>query len=256
MEGVLDDEERVLYWVERPMLTEVGLRRRLRGRIDRRAALLALTDRQLLWIIDHARPDRYLSDWGVDVELIPVERLVDVNCAEHHDLVRLTVATPAGELAFELPVELSHEVGVMRDLLTRFMPAWAGALPRRRYDLRPMPFDPGPAALFGQSAEAQALYDAAAGRDEVMAFLFSPRRPGQAASAALVLREAEVELAASPRRTVRLRDVVAISITLSPLVAKLSMSKHVAMTYPAPLVDRGAAFARLARRALANSVSS
>ena len=253
LEGLLDDDERVLYWVERPLLTDLGLLRRLRGRIDRRAALLALTDRQLLWIVDHAQPDQYLSDWGVDVELVPVERIVDARCEQRDDQLRLTIATPAGERAFDLPIELSDEVRVMRDLVARFTPVAAEGLPRRRYGLEPIAFDPEPGARFGQAAEAQALHDAAAERGTVLAFLFSPRRPGQRAPAALVLRETEIELVRGKPEPVRLSDVNAISLTLSPLIGRLSPTPTVGLSYPAPLIDRGAAFARLTRRALANA---
>lgn len=252
LEGLLDDDERVLYWIERPMITDLGLLQRLRGRIDRRAALLALTDRQLLWIVDHAQPDRFLSDWGVDVELVPVERLVAVECREGDGQVRLKVTTPAGERGFDLPVELTDEVAVMRDLLARFTPAAASGLPRRRYALDPIDFDPEPAARYGQTTEARRLHDAAADGGDLLAFLFSPRRPGQPDPAALVLRPGEVELTGR-RQTVRLSEVLAISLTLSPLVGMLSLSSNVALRYPAPLVDRGAAFTRLARRALADA---
>lgn len=254
LEGLLDDDERVLYWVERPLLTDLGLLRRLRGRIDRRAALLTLTDRQLLWIVDHAQPDQYLMDWGVDAELVPLERLVDVRCGERDDQVRLAIATAAGERTFDLPIELADEVRVMRDLLARFTPAAAGRLPRRHYALEAIAFDLEPGARFGQAAEAQALHDAAAERGAVLAFLFSPRRPGQRDPAALVLREIEIELACGDTQRTRLTDVIAISLTLSPLVGKLSVTREVALTYPAPLIDRGAAFTRLARRALADAI--
>jgi hypothetical protein len=253
LEGLLDDEERVLYWVERPLLSDVGLLRQLRGRVDRRAALLTLTDRQLLWIVDHAQPDQYLSDWGVDVQLIPVERLVDARCDERDDQVRLAIATPAGERTFGFPIELSDEVRVMRDLVARFTPAAAGSLPRRRYGLEPITFDPEPAARFGQAAEARALHEAAAWRGGLLAFLYSPRRPGQRDPAALVLRETEIALAPSELERACLTEVIAVSLTLSPLVGRLSVTPAIGLSYPAPLADRGAAFTRLIRRALANA---
>ena len=253
LEGLLDDDERVIYWIERPMLTDVGLLRRLRGRIDRRAALLVLTDRQLLWIVDHTQPDRYLSDWGVDVELVPVERVVDVDREPAGETVRLKVETPAGALRFVLPYELSDEVGVMRDLLGRFTPAAAEGLPRRRYQLKRIAFDPESAAHFDQTDQAQALYETASRKGDVLAFLFSPRRPGQRTSAALVLRETEVELIAAPPQSASLGRVTAVSLTMSPLVGRLTLMNAIGLAYPAPLFDRGAAFACLARRALANA---
>jgi hypothetical protein len=253
LEGLLDDDERILYWIERPMLTDLGIVRRLRGRVDRRAALLALTDRQLLWIVDHAQPDRYLSDWGVDVESVPVERVLAGGCAERGESVELTVTTPAGIRRYGLPIELRDEVRVMRDLIERFAPDAAGSLPRRRYELEAIAFDPETAARFGQEADARRLRETALGADEVLAFLFAPRRPGHRLAAALILRPGGVELASADRRTaLELGEVLAISLTLSPLVGRLSFGARVGISYPAPLVDRGSAFVRLARKAIAN----
>lgn len=252
LEGLLDDDERVIYWIERPMLTDVGILRRLRERVDRRAALLALTDRQVLWIVDHAQPDQYLSDWGVDVELVPVERVVGLQCAQRQESVELTIATPGGARRYALPAELGDEVAVMRDLLDRFTPATAGYLPRRRYELEPIAFESETAARFGQESEARALFAAASQRGKVLAFLFSPRRPGHRAPAAIVLRPTTVEAAGGTDGGVELGEVAAISFTLSPLVGRLSFGSRVALTYPAPLSDRGAALVRLARKVIAN----
>lgn len=253
LEGLLDDDERMLYWVERPMLAEVGLVRRIRGRVDRRAALLALTDRQLLWIVDHAQPDRYLSDWGVDVESVPIERVLDVRCAPRGASVNLTVVTRAEPRTFMLPAELVDETGVMRDLIARFTPAGARQLPRRRYPLDAIAFQAETAARFGQGAEARTLLEAARRGGDVLAFLFSPRRPGQRFPAGLALREDRLELASGTHRaSLELAAAPAISLTLSPLVGRLSFGSSVTLAYPAPLMEHSAAFARLARKALAN----
>jgi hypothetical protein len=253
--GLLDDDERMLYWIERPMAGDLGLIQRLRRRTDRRAALLALTDRQLLWIVDHAQPDRYLSDWGVDVELVPVERLIEVGRVERGESVEIAITTPAGARVYALPAELDEEVRVMCDLLARFTPAAARGLPRRRYRLEPIPFEAEPAARFEQEEEARLRYEAAAARGDVSAFLFSPSRPGQRWSAALILRPTVVELHGRDRgRSLALGDVLAISLTLSPLAGRLSLGPGYGMSYPAPLADRAAAFVRVARRALANVV--
>jgi hypothetical protein len=252
LEGLLDDDERLLYWVERPAINDVGLIGRLRGGLDRRAALLALTDRQLLWIVDHAQPDQYLSDWGVDIELVPVERVIAVGCEQRAGVVELTVTTLAGPRAFGLPPELTDEVRLMRDLIARFTPAAPGDLPRRSYALEPIPFDSEAAARFGQEAEARGMYDTAAGTDDVLGFLFSPVRPGQRSPAALVLRPAAAELLGANRlRRAALADVVAINVTLSPLLGRIALGRDLEITYPAPAMDRGAAFVRLARHALA-----
>lgn len=253
LEGLLDDDERVLYWVERPMLNDVGLFRRLRQRVDRRAALLVLTDRQLLWIVDHAQPDRYLSDWGVDVELVPIERVLRSNCAERGDSVELTIAVSGGARRYALPIELRDEIRIMRDLIGRFTPPAAGSRPRRRYEVEAVAFDPETAARFRQQAEAQSLLARATRDGEVLAFVFSPRRPEQRSPAALILRPAVIELASTGRCTsLSLDDVTAVGLTLSPLVGRLSFGARFEMAYPAPLVATGAAFVRLARKAIAN----
>jgi hypothetical protein len=252
LEGLLDDDERVLYWIERPMLTDVPLVRRLLERVDRRAALLALTDRQLLWVVDHAQPDQYLSDWGVDVELIPNERLVEVAAAQRNGMVELAITTVGGSRTFPLPAELDGEADVMLALLRRFLPGADGSLPRRRYELRALAFEPETAARFGQETEARQIHEAATGRGSVLAFLFSPRRPGHRTPTAFVLRPTAIEKVAGTIAGVDLRDVLAVSVTLSPLIGRASFGPGIEISYPAPLADRGAAFLRLARRAIAN----
>ncbi len=253
LEGLLDADERLLYWVERPAGPDVGLVGRLRDRGDRRAALLALTDRQLLWIVDHAQPDRFLSDWGVDVELVPIERVTGVRSARHGQMVELGVATVAGDRRYVLPAEHDAEVRVMRDLIARFTPAGGGGLPRRRYALDALPFDPEPAARFEQEADARRLLERVGNGADLLAFLFSPRRPGQRSAVAIALAPGRIELVggAGGRRT-DLATVPAVRLTLSPLVGRLSFGPRAAISYPAPLAHQGAAFVRLARRALAN----
>lgn len=250
-EGLLDDEERLLYWVERRALLDVGVLGRLRRR-DRRAALLALTDRQLLWIVDHTQPDQYLSDWGIDVELVPVERVVGTECTARGEEVTLRVETVAGPRSYRLPAELTAEVRVIRDLLHRFTPGAAGALPRRRYPLEPVAFDREAAERFGQGQDASTLHREALMRGDVLAFLFNPRRPGHRSREVLVLRPTAVELDATDRIVVGLAEVPAIELTLSPLIARVSFGPAVRIAYPGPLADRAASFVRLARRAVAD----
>jgi hypothetical protein len=256
--GLLDDDERVLYWVERPVLPEVGIVRRIRDRPDRRAALLALTDRQLLWLVDHTAPDRFLSDWGVDVALVPIERVLEADCGRRGSAIELSITTAAGASAYVVPEELLPEVGVLRDLIGRFTPGGAGLVPRRRYPLEAIPFDEGPAARFGQAPEARTLRQATASGDELLASLFSPRRPGRRQPALISLGRDSVWLASGngerPPDALDLAAVRAIELTLSPLVGRLSFGSGIALDYPAPFAAQGAALARLARRALANVV--
>ena len=255
LEDLLDDDERLLHWVERPPVLEAGLLDRIRG-LDRRAALLALTDRQLLWVVDHAQPDQYLSDWGVDVELIPVERLLATEVGEVDGQLELAVTSPAGERRYRLPVELRPEVEVLRALAGRFAPAEGSSRPRRIYELERIPFDEEAAARFGQAREARELLGALPADPDVLAVAYNPRRPGVAEPAALCVRRDAIELV-ERRRTVRveLADVAALAITLSPLIARMMVigrELRIEVAFPGPFADRVAAVVRLARRALAN----
>ncbi|MGZ8515004.1 MAG: hypothetical protein ACXWXA_08160 [Candidatus Limnocylindrales bacterium] len=254
LEGLLDDDERVLYWLERPLVRDLGVVRRLRGRTDRRAALLALTDRQVLWIVDHAQPDRQLSDWGVDVEIVPTERVLAATLEASDAAASMTLVTSAGDHRFAMPAELRRELEVMVSLVTRFTPGGAGSLPRRRYPLEPIGFDAEEGASWNQQPDARALYAEAARVGRVLGFLFSPRRPGQHLPSALVLRESAIEVRDQAGcRTVAIAEVRAISITLSPLVGRVAFGPGVSATIPAPTMDRGAGFVRLARRAVASA---
>jgi len=251
LEGLLDDDERILYWVERPMLRELSVVERLRG-VDRRAALLLLTDRQLLWVIDHARPDAFLSDWGVDVELLPVERLLEVDCRQADGQVDLVARTAGGERRFRLPEEMTDEVAVMRRLAQRFTPGGSAHLPRRIYAVEPLADDDESPARFGQAREAAEMRRNAGSDGDVLGFLYSPKRPGQNRAAALVLRPDRLALIGAGQRQVNLDAVVSLSVTLSPLIGRVGATQGVEITVPFPLMDRGAALLRLARRTLAN----
>ncbi len=254
--GLLDDDERILYWIERPLLVDRSLVQRLRGDRDPRAALLVLTDRQLLWLVDHARPDRYLSDWGVDVELIPVERVRGAAVARSGDSLSLSVATVAGGRSYRLPVELDAEAGVMRDLLASFTPGAARSLPLRRYEVAAIAFDDEPAERYGQVPEARRLHALATASGEVTAALYSPARPGQRLPAMLLLRPSALELVVDEATHARigLAEVVSIRLTLSPLVGEISIGSAIRVTYPAPISAGATAVVRLARRMLANTV--
>jgi len=250
---LLEDDERILYWVERPPRAEVPLARRIRGGVDRRAAALVLTDRQLVWLVDHMQPDRYLSEWGVDAELIPVERVEDARAESRSDLVRLIVRTPAGARSFDLPAEFAEEVGVMCLLLGRFTPRGARGLPRRTHDPATTPFDRETAERFGALEAADSLLAAADREGPFLAFLFSPGRPGRAEGRALVLRHRTLELldASGVALAVELASVASIGITLSSLVCRLSAGPGLSVVFPGGLIDRVAAFARTAREAMA-----
>lgn len=261
LEGILDDDERILAWVRRPGVVETGLLdsiRHARRRGDRREAVLLLTDRQLVWVVDHAEPGRYLVEWGVDVEIVPLERLARVGREAAADAVELWVETDAGDKAarrsYLLPAEVAAEVEVLAALLERFTPAGALARPVRRYDLPVRPADLEEAARFRQGAEAAALLERARSLGEVLGVLFSPRRPGTREPSALAVYEWGAALL-GPDRIVRVRaeDLAGLALTLSPLVGRLSFLPGPDFAYPAPFAETGAAVARLLRRVVANA---
>jgi hypothetical protein len=252
LEGLLDTDERVIYWVERPQLRDVGIVERVRGRLDRRAALLLLTDRQLLWMVDHAQPDVYLSDWGVDVEAIPVENVAAADVTESDTDATLEVRTGRGRSAYALPLELASELRVAAALLRRFLPG-ADDTPRRIYTIERLEFDRDEAGRFGQAADADRLR---ALIDEPLAFLFSPRRAGQRTPAALAITRDSAQLLGARRRaTLALGRIHAVRLVLSPLIGRLNFvadGSSLELVFPATFSSTAAALVRLARRLIAN----
>ena len=254
LEGMLDPEERILYWIERPALVDTGLVERVRLRRDRRAALLLLTDRQVAWLVDHATPDRYLSDWGVDVISIPNEQLVDVAVTMPRDEPALVVRTARGATEVRLPRELSSEAAVFRDLALGFA-SRSSALPRRRYATERIEPDWTMLEPFGSGDEARQI--AAGLNGEVLGYVPSPRRPGQAQTELLAVsnRSISVVSAAGSTREVSIDRVHGLEATFSTLRGRIATigDKGIAMTYPSTLGASAAPIIRLARRLLANS---
>jgi hypothetical protein len=78
---LLLDDERVLYFIERPRLRVskgllgLGVRYLNEG-------LLLCTDRQILWLRDVAAPDATLVPWGYAARSCPLERLADVQIVQ------------------------------------------------------------------------------------------------------------------------------------------------------------------------------
>ena len=255
LEGLLDDDERLLYTVERPEVRDVGIIERVARREDRRAALLALTDRQLLWIVDHANPDRYLSDWGVDVEVVPVERIEAVELVVGSS-VRIDVVTPAGKRSYRLPVDLAAECTVMVRLLRRFVPAAPESLPRRIYEIPEVEPDARALDAFGQAGEARDAVNGARRTGPVRSAFFDPRRPGARRTTLLVLRDDEVSRTTGDANgRLALDEVTALGITLSALTGRLVVvgrSSTIDLRFPAPLAAGAAAWLRSVGRALAN----
>jgi len=258
LEGMLDLDERLHYSIERPWLSEPSLLERARRR-DRRSGLLLLTDREVLWLVDHANPDSYLSDWGVDAEMLPVEQLTGVRVQDGADALHLAFDTPAGSHRVTLPIELESDVRVFEALATRFLPDRNGDRLRRTYELKPVEFEEETADRFHQLAEARAL-EAEARRDarELLAFLYSPRREGQRQRLGLWLSPSEVGLLGPRSERLATGDLTSAGISLSPLTARIRLragSRALSFPYPGPLAVHGVAFFRLLRRAWANAAA-
>ncbi len=262
--GLLDADERILASIERPPDTSGGILAWRRPR-DRRAALLVLTDRQVLWLVDHVPPGRYLLDWGVDAELLPLERLVDLRIRFDERRTAETglgLRTDAGETIFALPSDLEPEARAFALLLARFLPGEAESVVRRRYPVEPLPFDPEPASRYRQGEEAARRVAAlgALGSAEPLAAFYAPRRERVKRSVALVLTAHELladfdeEVVAVPLSALRL-----VGVALSPLVGRVEFhggGRPLRFTYPSPLSEAAAAFVRTCRRAWANAAVS
>ncbi len=267
--GLLDPEERILATVERPPEAGGGLLAWRRQR-DRRAALLMLTDRQLLWLVDHVAPSRYLLDWGVDAQLLPIERLRDLRLrfgAEAGSApTGLLVRTDAGESAFPLPADLEPEARALGEVLARFLPREGVGAVRRRYPVEAIPFDPEPAQRFGQGDEAVGRVAglAASAAATPLAAFYAPRRERVKQSVAVVVTEREIlaDVAGRGRPAgdgtvvrVPLETLRLVSLALSPLMGRVELhagGTPLRFSYPSPLSEPATAFVRTCRRAWAN----
>jgi len=260
LDGVLDREERILYWVERPPRDASGVLDRLRP-TERRSALLLLTDRQLIWMIDHADPGRFLVDWGVDIGLIPVESVAGVAVNELPGrAVELRAATTGGGLAASLPTELTPEVRVMSRLVARFVRQGEGRLPVRRYSVEAVAFDPELPRRFGATAEVEALQllrSIEAVHGPVDAAISSPRRPGRRRAAVLaVTGEGLVRAGAGSIDRLEFAGLGRLELTLSELIGRVGAvagNRRLTFDYPAPFSAVGTAALRAARRRWANA---
>ncbi len=248
LEAILEADERILYWVERPPLVAAGLVERLHHHGDRRAALLLLTDHEVAWLVDHAEPDRYLSDWGVDVVSVPVERLADVVVDARPASVRVEIRTVAGATVARLPGEFAAEARVFGDLARRFLPQ-PGVLPRRIHDTSPIEPDWAALAPFGDTAELRELVDRAG--PSVLAAVASPRRAGHRAPGAFVVTPGGVHVVTHSRtESVPASEIHAVELTLSTLAGRIAA---IGMSLGSPAAPRDPRAARRDRRAAASS---
>ena len=256
LERLLDAEERLLYAIERQPVALSGSLDRLRRRFDRRAALFALTDRQVVWLVDHADPDRYLSDWGVDVEIVPVESLTALEVRRRSSVVELHVRTVRGTTVATLPEEFEAEVRLAATLAGRFVAAPGTRAPRRRYVVTAREPDWSHAEAFAQVEAARALL--ARCPEPPLAALFSPRRPGQRQPALWALTSDAV-LFVDSLRTVRqpLARAHAVRLILSPLTGRIELVGEPGgvLAFPAPFSDVAADLVRATRCLMANAAS-
>lgn len=256
LEGMLDPDERLRYSMERPWRSDASLLTRVRGGRDHRSGLLLLTDREILWLVDHTNPDSYLFDWGVDVDMVPVEQLTEVRVEDERDALLLVLQTQGGRHTVALPVELEADVRVFESLALSFLPERNRGRLRRVYPTEAIEFVEESAERFHQLDEARALQEAARREaGELLAFVYSPRREGQRHALGLWLSPSSVGVVGPRPERMSLGELRSVGVVLSPLVARVTLrgtDRTLAFTYPAPLAVHGAALVRLLRRLWAN----
>jgi hypothetical protein len=257
LEGMLDSDERLHYSIERPWQTDAGLLTRVRGGRDHRSGLLLLTDRQILWFIDHSNPNSYLFDWGVDLDMMPVEQLTGVRVEDGRDALRLVLQTPGGRHHVTLPVEMEADARAFESLALSFLPERNHGRMRRIYTAEAIEFVEETAERFHQLDEARALQETARREaGDLLAFVYSPRREGQAHAVGLWLSPSTVGVVGPRPERLAIGELRSVGVVLSPLIARVSLrgtERTLTFTYPAPLAAHGAALVRLLRRLWANS---
>lgn len=260
LEGMLDPDERLHYSIERPWRSDAGLLTRVRGGRDQRSGLLLLTDRQILWFVDHSNPNSYLFDWGVDLDMVPVEQLTGVRVEDGHDAMRLVLQTPGGRHHVALPAEMEADVRAFELLALNFLPERNHGRMRRIYTTEAIDFVEETAERFHQLDEARSLQEAARREaGELLVFVYSPRREGQAHALGLWLGPSAVGVVGPKPQRLAIVELRSVGVVLSPLFARVSLrgtGHTLTFTYPAPLAVHGAALVRLLRRLWANSQPS
>lgn len=257
LRDLLDDDERILAAAEREADERVGIlpvRRPWSGR-DRRAALLVLTDRQLLWLVDHVEPDRYLLDWGVDASLLPLEAIRGLQTGEDGGI---TVDVGGHPARFGLRPDAARELDHLVRRLGRFTaPEEPGAV-RRHYPIEATELDLDTLEPFHQVAEAGdrlAALRATAGRP-LLASFYAPRRERVRHAVAVALTH-ETVLVDDGRqcRELPLGTLRPVRLAISPLIGRIELQageRRARFSYPAPLSPGATAFVRQLRRAWAN----
>ncbi len=250
LQELLDDDERLLAWAGRD---EVAASSMPWGRKGTKAAVLVLTDRQVLWLVDHLQAGPVMTDWGVDGQLMPVEAIRAAEL-QPDGALRVAVADGWTVLGSQVPDASLHAV---YEPLRMFVEG--GAALRRHYRVDPRPFDCERLRPYGQSEEAeQRVRRVAAGTGESMlAAFYAPRRERVPTATVLLLTTSAVHVddEVAPR-AVGLAQLTDLRVTLSPLVGRIDLAagpSSASVSFPWPLGDEATAFIRALRRAWANA---
>jgi hypothetical protein len=133
---LLFDDERILFYVERPPFRTAGRLGLLSGRKEHEA-LLVLTDRMLLFMQDAIPPDITMVHWGYDANILAVEQLRSASIEPSGAYFQLAVSfesASGGHETLRFPFQESHREPVEELLpLIRSFGENAGLLPRRVY---------------------------------------------------------------------------------------------------------------------------
>jgi hypothetical protein len=128
---------------------------------------------------------------------------------------------------------------------------------RRIYTTVAIDFVEETAERFHQLDEARTLQEAARREaGELLAFVYSPRREGQAHALGLWLSPSTVGVVGPKPERLAIGELRSVGVVLSPLIARVSLrgtERTLTFTYPAPLAAQGAKLVRLLRRLWANT---
>jgi hypothetical protein len=133
---LLFDDERILFYVERPPFRTAGRLGPLSGRKEHEA-LLVLTDRMLLFMQDAIPPDITMVHWGYDARIVAAEQLRGASIETSGAYFQLAMsfeAASGGQETLRIPFPESHREPIEELLpLVRAFGGNAGLLPRRVY---------------------------------------------------------------------------------------------------------------------------
>lgn len=124
VEDELLDEERILFFVERPPFRPPGGRWGVLQRRRLPDGLLIVTDRQLLFMVDALPPGATMVNWGYIARTTAVERIqgAEVRAEPAQTLLRVRVQAQSGseQLSVPFPPECTDSLREVEALLGRF----------------------------------------------------------------------------------------------------------------------------------------